>query len=241
MELLSRELLANIGMIAIAGGIILALMLSIGLLFAYIISRNRNVVDFLSSKFGSVIIRILLVISDLLYIPSKKTVSLLGGNDSMIDIVGIELRNMLLKKRFAEVPYKDRVVILPQCLRDLNCPAKFSSIEGARCTGCGKCKIFNISKKADELGYKGAYIAPGGGFVKRIIKKAKPKAVLGVGCPYEVNWGMLEISDKGLPCQGVILLGSGCVGTDVDLEEVFTVMEMLSCKHVLAASSGDMP
>jgi len=64
--------------------------------------------------------------------------------------------------------------------------------------------------------------------VKRILKKVTPKGVIGVGCPYEVNWGMLEVSSKGIPCQGVILLNSGCVMTDVDLSIVYETMEL--CK-----------
>lgn len=215
-----------IGTIAIIGMIALVALLFIVLIFAYIISRNKKVVKFLSSAFGLFVLKILLFVLDLLYMPSRKVISMLGGNDKMIDMVNIEVRNILLKKKFAEVSYKDRIVILPQCLRDLNCPVKFSSVGGAKCAGCSKCKIFEISKKADELGYRGTYIAPGGGFVRRTIVKVKPKAVIGVGCPCEVNIGMLEFSNRGLLGQGVLLLRDGCVGTDVDLEELFQVMEM---------------
>jgi len=219
-------LLATIGMVAIVGAIIFAVLLLIALIFAYMTSRNRKIIRFLSSRFGSVIIKILLFILDLLYLPSRKIVSLLGGNDKMIDMVNIEMRNMLLKNRFSGVPYEGRVVILPQCLRDLDCPVRFSSVGGAQCAGCGKCKIAKISKKAKELGYKGTYITLGSGFVRRTIKKVRPKAIVGVACSSELNWAMLEFSNKGLLGQGVILLRDGCVETDVDLEELFPVMEM---------------
>jgi len=224
--LLSKELLATIGMFVIVGAIIFVVLLFIALISAYIIFKNKKIVEFLSSRFGSLIIKILLFIMDLLYLPSRKIVFLLGGNDKIIDIVNVEMRNMLLKNKFSEVPYGDRVIILPQCLRDLNCPVRFSSVGGAQCAECGKCKIAEISKKAKELGYKGTYIAPGSGFVRRTIKKVKPRAVIGVACPPELNWGMLEFSNKGLPVQGIILLRDGCVETDVDLEELFNVMEM---------------
>ena len=226
MELLSQELLADIGMVAIVGAIILTVMLLVGLVFAYIAFRNKKIVKVLSSTFGLVIIKILLFILDLLYLPSRKIISLLGGNDKMIDMVNVEMRNTLLKNRFSEVPYEDRIVVLPQCLRDLNCPVRFSSVGGAQCAGCGKCKIFEISERAKELGYKGVYIALGSGFVRRTIKEVRPKAIVGVACPSELNWGILEFSNKGLPCQGVLLLRDGCVETDVDLEELFCVMEM---------------
>jgi hypothetical protein len=226
MELFSQEALAIIGLIALAFVVILVLMLLVGLIFAYAAFKNKAVVGFLYSRFGFLAIRVMLFILDLLYVPSRKIISLLGGNEKMIEVVNIELRNMLLKKSFSATPYADRLIVLPQCLRSLECPAKFSSIDGAKCAKCDKCKITSITKKAEEMGYKGVYIAPGGGFVKRILKKIKPKAVIGVGCPVEVYWGLQGVSDAGLIGYGVLLLRDGCVMTDIDLDELFTVMEM---------------
>jgi len=224
MELFSTQVLAYIGMVAIILLFLFIAGLLIALTVTYLMFRNTKVINSIHSKFSSLVLKVLLSILDLLYMPAKKVTLVLGGNDTMIDIVSTEIRNILLKNEFAQVPFKDRIVILPQCLRSLECPARFSSVDGARCVGCGKCKIFEITKKANELGYKGVYIAPGGGFVRRIIKKIKPKAVLGVACPSEVNLGMLEVSTKGIPCQGVILLKTGCVNTDVDLDLVFETM-----------------
>ena len=226
MELFSTEILADIGIVAV----ILLFLFIAGLLMIipliYLMFRNRRVITFIHSKTSSLVLRILLLILDLLYMPAKKIILMLGGNDMMIDTVCVEIRNILLKNEFSQVPFKDRIVILPQCLRSLECPAKFSSVKGAQCVGCGKCKIFEITKKANELGYKGTYIAPGGGFVRRIIKKVKPKGVLGIGCPPEVNVGLIDVSGRGIPVQGVVLLGTGCVETDVDLNTVFETMEL---------------
>jgi len=227
MEFLSREILADIGMLSIVAIVLLAVALFMGLILAYLIFKKKGFTEKLYRVFSSLTLRILLLIFDSLYIPSKRIVSLLGGDDLMIDNAAAETRNILLRKEFSKVPYSDRIVILPQCLRSLECKTSFSSEEGAQCLRCGKCKIFKITEKADELGYKGSYIAPGGGFVKRIIKKFKPSGVIGLGCPYEVNMGLLEVSNRGIPCQGVILLNSGCVETDVDLDDVFRVMELI--------------
>jgi len=38
--------------------------------------------------------------------------------------------------------------------------------------------------------------------------------------------GLLDVSSKGIPCQGVMLLNSGCVTTDVDLNAAFEAMEL---------------
>jgi hypothetical protein len=226
MELFSQDTLAIIGLIALALVVILVLLLLVGLIFAYAAFKNKRVMTFLHSKLGFFVIKVLLFIFDILYVPSRKIISILGGNEKMIDVVNIEMRNMVLKKRYSETPYAERLIVLPQCLRSLECPAKFSSIDGARCAKCDKCKITSITKKAEEMGYKGVYIAPGGGFVKRILKKIRPKAVIGVGCPVEVYWGLQGVSDAGLIGYGVLLLRDGCVMTDIDLDELFTVMEM---------------
>lgn len=208
------ELLGRITIVAL---ILISVLIITGLILAYIVFKKKRIF----------FPHFLLFVLDSLYMPSKKVVSLFGGNEKMIDIVGVELRNILLKEKFQSIPYKNRIVLLPQCLRSLECPIKFSSVEGAQCAKCGKCKIVKIVKKAEEFGYKGSYIAPGGGFVRRILKKVRPLGVLGIGCAYEVNWGMLEVSGRGIPCQGVIILRDGCVETDVDLDMVFEKMEMI--------------
>lgn len=205
------------GRIAVVALILLSVLLITGLILTYIVFKKKKI--FFPN--------FLLFLIDSFYMPSKKIVSLFGGNEKMIDIVGVELRNILLEEKFRSIPYKDRIVLLPQCLRSLDCPIKFSSIEGAQCAKCGKCKVVKIVKRAEEMGYKGSYIAPGGGFVKRILKRIKPSGVLGIGCAYEVNWGMLEVSSRGIPCQGVIILRDGCVETDLDLDSVFEKIEMI--------------
>jgi hypothetical protein len=227
MALFSDELLKNIGLASIITvvSVIALLILAIGL--TYLMFRNTKIIKFINNRVSSIVLKVLLTILDLLYMPAKKTIIMVGGNDMMIDVVGTEIRNILFKNTFSQVPYDQRIIVIPQCLRSMDCPAKFNSVEGAKCVECGKCKIREISKKAKELGYIGTYIAPGGGFVKRIIKKTKPGAMIGIGCPYEVNLGLLEVSSKGIPCQGVTLLNNGCVTTDVDLNAVFETMELL--------------
>lgn len=225
MDFLSQEILAILGLIAVFLVAAFTVLLFFGILFVYFMSKNQRVVRFLSSTIGAMLSKTLISLLDLFYVPSKKVISLLGGNSKLVDLVNIEMKNMLFRKSFSRVPFKERIVLLPQCLRSLDCPTKFHSVEGARCVKCGKCKIYKITEKAEELGYKGTYIAPGGGFVRRILKKVKPKAVVGIGCPYEVYAGM-GLFKKDLPGQGVILLSDGCVETDVALDEIYHVLEM---------------
>jgi len=223
MDLLPPEILQNIGLISVTVIAAAVIILTVVLVLTYLMFRNTKIIK----SIHTTLLKINLLILDLLYMPAKKMTLMVGGNDMMIDVVATEIRNILLKNSFSQVPYSERIILLPQCLRGENCPAKFSSVEGARCQSCGQCKIKEIDKKEKELGYKGVYIAPGGGFVRRILKKTKPHAVVGVGCPVEVNMGLLEVASKGIPCQGVILLNSGCVTTDVDLNAVYEAMELI--------------
>lgn len=205
-----------IGKLTFFAFIAITILLSIGLFLAYLAFKKKRIF------FPNFILFIL----DSLYIPSKKIIASFGGNETMIDIVGVEIRNMLLKEKFSEVPYNERIIVLPQCLRHLECPAKISPVDGIKCIKCKRCKIFNIYQKAESLGYKGLFIVPGSGFAKRIAKKFKPKAAVGIACPSELNLTMLEIHNYGLVGQGVLLSKTGCVTTDADLEEIFEVIEM---------------
>jgi hypothetical protein len=227
MDWIPAEILKNIGLASIVLVLVILGLLLGTIVLTYLMFRNTRIIKFINNRISSFILRILLLVLDLLYMPAKKITNMVGGNDFMVDIVSTEMRNILLKKQFSEVPYDRRIIVLPQCLRGIDCPAKFSSVEGAKCIGCGKCKIKEIAARAKELGYIGTYIAPGGGFVKRIIKKTKPGAMIGVGCPYEVNLGLLEVSNRGLPVQGVMLLNSGCVTTDIDLNTLYETMELI--------------
>jgi len=73
------------------------------------------------------------------------------------------------------------------------------------------------------LGYR-VFIVPGGGFVKRLVLRHKPKGIVGVACLPEVMLGMDLLGKTRLPGQGVVLLRSGCLNTKVDLAELKTVL-----------------
>ncbi|ODS39592.1 MAG: hypothetical protein A7316_05045 [Candidatus Altiarchaeales archaeon WOR_SM1_86-2] len=203
-----------LGRIFVAVIVIILIVIVLGLIFAYITYKRKRMI------FSGFVLFIL----DSFYIPAKRIISFFGGNDRMVEIVAVEIRNVLMKDDFDSVKYEDRIVILPQCLRSLECPAKMSSFDGIKCIECNRCKVCEIKKKANELGYGKTFVITGGSFIKRIISKHKPKAVLGVACPYEAYWGMLELEKKGIPSQAVLLLKEGCVETDADLDEVYERM-----------------
>ena len=134
-------------------------------------------------------------------------------------------KNLRYAGQFASIPYSERAVLVPHCLRNIEkCKAKEMGSHYI-CVECGGCKIGQISKKSKELGYKAIYVLKGGKAVKKLTEEINPKAVLGVACHFEGVMGMEESEKHGLIVQFVPLTKDGCVDTDVNLEEVFKSLE----------------
>ena len=139
-------------------------------------------------------------------------------------------KNSQMSKVFYGIPYSERVVLVPHCMRNTKlCKAKEMG-SYYLCAECGACKIGDISKKTKELGYKALYVLKGGKAVKKLVEDLKPKAALGVACYFEGVMGMQESEKHGLAVQFVPLTKDGCVDTDVNLEEVFKTLERISIK-----------
>ncbi|MFH1424696.1 MAG: DUF116 domain-containing protein [archaeon] len=156
--------------------------------------------------------------------PAQALLNFFGVENDSVSKLAVQIRNKLNSKAFAETEYKDRLLLLPQCLRhSTKCPAKTTK-NGIQCVQCGNCDISKIMKKANELGYKVA-IAPGGAFASRRMKEVRPKAGIGVGCLFELKEGLNTSAKYKIPGLGVELEAPGCVNTKIDLRKLFEVME----------------
>ena len=165
--------------------------------------------------------RFTLFVLNLFYQPSKLFLGYFSINPIIVDEMGIALMNSIYKDAFEQTPVDKRILLLPQCLRDLECPAKTSPQEGIICEECGKCGIAEIKKECDERGV-GICIAPGGAFYKRAVRDKKPLAAMGVACQPDLYEIMRYVTSKGVPMIGVVLSRSGCVMTEVNWGEVKT-------------------
>ena len=141
------------------------------------------------------------------------------ADDSIMNDVGVRLRNYINTKKFLNTPYEKRFIFIPQCLRSVQCPAKLTP-EGIMCVNCGRCGIGEAKKYAEGMGYK-LFIVPGSSFIKRIIKKYRPGAIVGVGCHMEIKEGLDLCHSHGIPARGVPLSTSGCVATSIDWEAFY--------------------
>ncbi len=127
--------------------------------------------------------------------------------------------------RFAGVPYRERIVLVPQCLRRLGtCRAK-ETARGYECAECMACPAGTIKKEAKRLGYAGVFMLKGGRAIGRLLAEQAPRAVVGVACDYEGALGVIECERAGAAVQFVPLSRDGCADTDVDVPEVMSVLE----------------
>lgn len=134
-----------------------------------------------------------------------------------------------LVKRLAQVPPRERVLLLPHCLRpSQTCPGR-PSHEGFQCpAGCKEaCPIRILREEAVRLGYKGVCVAPGGALALRFVRETAPQAVVAIACQKELEEGIQAVGGLSEPRPWVVtvpLLRDGCVDTEVDLEEALRVL-----------------
>lgn len=152
----------------------------------------------------------------------KALFRLVKMDDSIVDNVGISLKNKISLRKFRETPMDKRMIFLPQCLRAITCASKLST-EGMQCTGCG-CNVGKAKKTAEDIGYR-VFIVPGSSFIKRIVRKHKPDAILGVGCMTEVKAGLEMCERLNLHGVGLVLEKSGCVSTVLDWDKFYEFIE----------------
>jgi hypothetical protein len=143
----------------------------------------------------------------------------LGLEDREMLSFFIKLHNTMNKSAFQKVPVSERAVFLPQCLRSSRCPAHLTP-EGLKCRSCGQCSIGQAHLMLEQLGYR-VFVVPGSSFIKRMVRKYRPRAIIGVGCLSEVKEG-IDMADKmELAVMGVVTAKEGCVETLVNWADVY--------------------
>lgn len=157
--------------------------------------------------------------------PLKSLMQLFRGDPDKVTEIIIEARNLVFYPEFVRTPYNERVVIVPQCIRWIKCPAKLDAHKGIDCLKCGKCRVKEIIEKGEKLGYKAVGVSPGGTFSKRLLKVHKAKAVIGVACGFELEEGMDACVKYGIAAQGIPLSKGGCINTFFDYDRLFELME----------------
>lgn len=153
----------------------------------------------------------------------KALFRLAGMDDAIVDDVGVSIKNRVSVRKFRETPPDKRMIFLPQCLRAADCPSKLGQ-EGMKCINCGHCEIGNAKKSAEGMGYT-VFVVPGSSFIKRLVRKHKPEAILGVGCMTEVKAGLEMCEKLNLYGVGLVLERAGCVSTVLNWDNFYEFIE----------------
>jgi hypothetical protein len=202
----------------------------------YLIGEITVIIIFgvLLTAFILVIISIYSIRKGRLYFPSlirsglvffegvmKAFFRLLGLEEREMLSFFIKLHNAMNTSEFERIPVSERAVFMPQCLRSSKCPAHLTP-EGLKCRNCGQCTVGEARTLLEKMGYR-IFIVPGSSFIKRMVKKYHPKAIIGVGCLSEVKEG-IDMADKmGLVAMGVVTMKEGCVETLVNWADIYEV------------------
>jgi hypothetical protein len=153
---------------------------------------------------------------------AKAIFQLLGLEDREMLSFFINLHNTMSKSAFERVPIAERAIFLPQCLRSARCPAHLTP-EGLKCQSCGQCTIGQMHLILEEMGYR-VFVVPGSSFIKRMVRKYRPKAIIGVGCLSEVKEGIDMANKIDLVAMGVVTAKEGCVETLVNWVDVYEIV-----------------
>jgi hypothetical protein len=202
----------------------------------YLIGEITVIIIFgvLLTAFILVIISIYSIRKGRLYFPSlirsglvffegvmKAFFRLLGLEEREMLSFFIKLHNAMNTAEFERIPVSERAVFMPQCLRSSKCPAHLTP-EGLKCRNCGQCTVGEARTILEKMGYR-IFIVPGSSFIKRMVKKYHPKAIIGIGCLSEVKEG-IDMADKiGLVAMGVVTMKEGCVETLVNWADIYEV------------------
>lgn len=153
--------------------------------------------------------------------------------------------NRYFGKKFARIPFDERMLFLPYCLRAPQCPTRIDRDDGLQCPAeCTlACNLREIKSQALTLGYRDVHIVVSGrlhkeegmarsrDFLLGKIKARRPAGVIGCLCPKDLRQKYLNpknLSPRGtlgnhglrvIP-QVVLLSDSNCRRSSVNWDDL---------------------
>ncbi|MBI5102189.1 MAG: DUF116 domain-containing protein [Nitrospirae bacterium] len=128
----------------------------------------------------------------------------------------INISNALVRKRKYGV--RKILLLLPHCLQIDDCQIRLTH-NIHNCKRCGRCGIKDLIGIAEE--YKlDLFVATGGTLARKIVKEARPGAIIAVACERDLSSGLVDTYPMpvlGIPNERPF---GPCVNTRVDLEKV---------------------
>jgi hypothetical protein len=202
---------------------VLAFLLGFGVLFCLggaltllmTIVRGKNL--FFNRKIRGVVIRILFP----LLVGVGRCFGL-GKDEIRRSFVAIN--NRLVFAESKKVRPECLLILLPHCLQNHECGIRITG-DVAKCKGCGKCKIKDLSALSRRHGVS-ISVATGGTLARRIVIEKKPDMIIAVACERDLTSGIQD--SYPIPVFGILNHRpfGPCFDTDVDLTKVETALAL---------------
>ncbi|HTZ19045.1 MAG TPA: DUF116 domain-containing protein [Dissulfurispiraceae bacterium] len=128
----------------------------------------------------------------------------------------VDMNNRLVKS--GRYRASTMLLLLPHCLQISECDVRITR-NIYNCKRCGKCGIKDLINIAEDNGLK-LFVATGGTLARRIVKEARPEAIIAVACERDLSSGLVDTYP--LPVLGILNERpcGPCVDTRVDLAKV---------------------
>lgn len=135
-------------------------------------------------------------------------------NNRLIDPAAIRAANIL--------------ILLPHCLQITDCDVRITH-NIRNCKRCGRCGIRDLIGIAEENDLQ-LFVATGGTIARRIVKDARPDAIIAVACERDLSSGIVDTYP--MPVIGILNERpyGPCVNTQVNLTAVREVLNTFSRK-----------
>ena len=149
----------------------------------------------------------------------------------------IVLNNALWAQYFPHIALKQRLLLLPFCLRKQpGCRADHDDL-GLICRGCGQCRIPHLSDKADALDMP-VLVAESSSAVADWVEQGMIQAVVGVSCLDSLEKSFPAMLRSAVPGIAVPLLRDGCKDTFFDPDDLERAMSVPQDTEVHAFPYG---
>ena len=154
----------------------------------------------------------------------EKWAKSLIDNEEHLAWTMVLIGSKLWECRVASVPFSQRLLLLPHCLRNAEqCPAAYNA-EGLHCQQCGACELGGLKSIAETLGYR-VLIAEGSPVVMQWILSGRISAILGVGCLRSLEKAFEKLQLAGIPALAVPLHSSTCKDSTTDIDWVLKMIQ----------------
>lgn len=161
---------------------------------------------------------------------ARRVARLFGAGGDRLLHSFVEVSNAMTRARFRRKSFRRRgpvLVLLPRCIQRPECPQAIAEDVG-NCRRCGQCVTGDILALGESYQDVVMAVLTGGSLAPGVVKRLKPRAVVGVACERELFDGIAAVG--AMPIIGVSNqrpMGP-CRGTTVEMAELAAALAVLT-------------